>query len=124
MDMAALPDSHPLQALDTAPVNRAIAAAADLPDLLGKLKVASPPAYAQLTGKPLIEAKTPIGTAAVSLVAFLAAKYGLGWDADTCAIIGGAGVIVGSYLMRSISSVPIYGIFRRPANLASHDVAA
>ena len=107
-----LPASHPLKQLDGVPrIDDAIADARSLPALLAKLKTASPDAYGQLVGKPLIASRSPWGTITVAIVAWLASRYGLGWDEGTCTIVGGLGVIAGSYAMRWLTTSPIRSVF-------------
>lgn len=112
--IAELPDSHPLQALNNPEVNQVVAASRSIPEMIDRLKSADPAAYQQLTGKPLLMSRTPIGTLAVSLVAYMSARFGLGWDPGMCELAAGVGLLAGGYAMRYISSEPIWGIFRRP----------
>ncbi len=75
--------------------------------------MADPKALAeQLTGKALIASKTPWGTLAGGIVGFLVARYGLGWDQGTQTLVAGAGVLVGSYIMRWITTSPITSMIK------------
>lgn len=108
------PATTPVTAAATTPaVNSAIAAAKDLPDLVQKLQTASPQLAQQIEGMPLIYSKTPVGTLAVAAVTWAAAKWGLGWDATTCDLVAGAGLLIGSYFMRWLTTSPISGWFSK-----------
>lgn len=93
--------------------NAAIREARDLPDLIDRLQVASPTLAAQFVGKSLAASRTPWGTLLLPVVAYLAARYGLGWTPDVDALVAGVAVLVGSYAMRAATRVPITGLFRR-----------
>lgn len=97
----------------TTPRDQVVASAKDLPDFIRKATAFDPDTAAKWTGKALLASKTPWGTLAVPLVAYLASRYGFGWDDSTCALVAGAGVLVGSYLMRLVTELPITGIFRK-----------
>jgi hypothetical protein len=97
----------------TAATNDAIAAAKDLPSLVTGLQATNPALAQQIEGKALLASKTPWGTLAVSAVSYLASKYGLGWDADTCTLVAGAGLVAGAYAMRYLTAAPISGWFRK-----------
>jgi hypothetical protein len=94
--------------------DKVISNARDLPSLVSGLQVADPALAEQITGKALIASKTPWGTLAVAAVSWGVSHYGLGWDANTCALVGGLGLVVGSYVMRAISSSPIKSWFIKP----------
>ena len=102
----------------TVPVTQAIAAAKDLPDLVNKLQMADPALAQQLEGKTLASSTTPIGTFIVPAVVWASAHWGLGWDATLCSMIAGALVLVGTYVMRYITTSPIAGIFSKGATPA------
>ena len=93
-------------------VDEAIAAAKSLPDLIGRLEQADPQLAQQLQGKSLAASRTPWGTLAAALVAWLSSRYGLGWDDQVSALVGGLGLLAGAYLMRALSSAPIRGLLR------------
>ena len=95
-------------------VDEAVAAAKDLPGLIEKLKTIDPTLSAALTTKPLAMSMTPWGTLAAAVVGWGASRYGLGWDASTCSLVAGVGVVIGAYAMRSISVVRIAGLFTTP----------
>ncbi len=101
----------------TSAENAAVRAATDVPGLVSNLQMIDSPLAAQLTGKALVASKTPWGTLLLPLVAYLAARYGLGWTPDVDALVAGVAVLVASYLMRLLTSVPITGLFRRAAVL-------
>ncbi len=90
-----------------------IAAATDLQGLVNGMKAVDPTLAASLVEKPLAQSKTPWGTLLAGVVTWVSAKYGFGWSPEMCAVVGGAGVLVGSYLMRAISTGPISGIFTK-----------
>lgn len=94
----------------------AIAAAQNLPTLVAGLKAADPALAQSLEGKALLASKSPWGTLAGGIVAWLAAHYGLGWDQATCDLVAGAGVLVAAYLMRKITAAPISGIVTTGTN--------
>lgn len=93
----------------------AVRAAQSLPDLIARLNRTSPELAAQFTGKPLIASKTPWGTLVTTGVTYLATRYGLGWDETTCDLVAGGALLLGAYVMRAISNIPISGLVRRAA---------
>jgi hypothetical protein len=103
----------------TPAVTDAVKAAQDSPSLVQNLAAISPVLAQQITGKPLAASKSPIGTVLVAAAAWASAKYGFGWDASTDTLVGGIGALIGGYLMRSITSAPITGLFSTPAELQS-----
>ncbi len=94
------------------PADEAVAAAKDVPDLVAKLKAADPALAAQIEGKALLTSKTPWGTLACAVAAYASTRWGLGWDQSTDALISGGALVIGSYVMRYITSVPISGLLR------------
>ena len=80
--------------------------ATDVPDAIKALTPLDP----DLAPKALIASKSPWGTLAVSAVVWLSAKYGLGWDEGTCAVVGGGAVLLGSFVMRYITTARIGGV--------------
>ena len=111
---------------DTKAVDAAVAAAKDLPDLVHKLDKVAPDLAQQLTGKALLASKTPWGTLLTALIAYAAAKYGLGWDQSTDELVAGVGLLIGAYAMRWVTTSPISGILRKalPAMLLVVTLAA
>lgn len=97
----------------------AIKAAQDLPDLLAKLQAVDSPLADQITGKSLVASKTPVVTLLVTGIAWVSAKYGLGWDESTDTAIAGAALLVASYVMRFISTTPITGLFKAKPVIAT-----
>ena len=107
----------------TPAVNQAIAAAHDLPSLISELNAVDPALATQIEGKALIASKTPWGTLAAAVVAWAAARYGLGWDADTDALVAGLGLVAGSFAMRAITTSPIAGWFAKAPAVAPSPAA-
>ena len=107
-----------------AAVTDAVAAAKDLPDLVNKLQVVDPALAQQIEGKALAASTTPIGTFLVPALVWLAARYGLGWDATMCSWIAGGLVLIGTYVMRYITTSPIAGIFSKAATPAQQAAVA
>ncbi len=91
--------------------DRIIADARSLPDLIAKAKQVDPQLAQQLTEKPLIASKTVWGTALTMGVSWAATRYGLGWDANTCALVSGLLVLGTSAAIRRITAGPIKGLF-------------
>ncbi len=89
----------------------AVREAKDLPDLIRKLEAVNPALAAQFVGKSLAASRTPWGTLLLPVVAYLAARYGLGWTPDIDALVAGVAVLVGSYAMRFMTSTPITSLF-------------
>lgn len=105
-----------MPALSNIPVvNAAITAARDLPSLIANLQRVSPALAQQLESKPLLASRTPWGTLAAAAVGWVAARYGLQLDATTDALIAGAALLAGSYLMRLATNRPVAGIIATPA---------
>ncbi len=99
----------------TPTVNSTVLSAKNLPDLVNKLQEVDPQLAEQLEGKALVSSKTPIGTFLVPAVVWVAAHYGLGWDVTICTYVAGALVLVGTYVMRYITTSPIAGLFHKGA---------
>lgn len=98
-----------------APTTRAdqvVASAKDLPDLIRKASAFDPDLAAKFTGQALLASRSPWGTLAGGGVAWAVSHWGLGWDSGTCDLVAGAGVLVGAYIMRTITEHPITGLFR------------
>ena len=92
--------------------DQVVGAAQDLPDLINKASTFDPDTAAKWTGKALLASKTPWGTLLVPLVTYLASRYALGWDTNTCTLVAGVGVLVGAYIMRMVTELPITGLLR------------
>ena len=92
--------------------DKLVADARSLPDLIAKAQMVDPALAEQLTNKSLLASKSPPGTLIAGVVAWLAAKYGLGWDQATCDLIAGVAVLLGGYAMRYITKSPIGGIIK------------
>ena len=106
-----------IPAFGTKAENAAVREAKDLPDLLRRLEAVNPALAAQLVGKSLAASRTPWGTLLLPVVAYLAARYGLGWTPDIDALVAGIAVLIGSYAMRCVTSTPITSLFHRPRAL-------
>lgn len=96
----------------TTPADQAVGFARDIPSLIKQAAVFDPDLAAKWTGKSLAASKSPWGSLAGGIVSWLVAHYGIGWDAATCDLVAGAGVLIASYAMRMITELPITGIFR------------
>ncbi len=94
----------------TTAVNGAVAGARSLPGLITNLQSIDPTLATQLTAKPLLASKSPWGTLAAGAVGWLSARYGLGLDDTTTALIAGLCVLAGSYAMRAITKQPTSGL--------------
>lgn len=97
-------------------VNNAVKAAQDLPDLVAKLKAIDPSLAAQLTGKALAASRSPWGVFLALLISWIGAKYGFHLekvmistdpDVSLAQIIDAGCVILGSYVMRYVTTSPI-----------------
>ncbi len=96
----------------TTVTDQVIAQAKDLPDLIQKASTFDPALAAKFTGQALLASRSPWGTLAGGIVAWLVSHYSLGWDDATCSMVAGAGVLVGAYVMRWVTKHPITGILR------------
>ena len=94
----------------TTAVNDAVAGAKSLPGLISNLQALDPALATQLEAKPLLFSKTPWGTLAAGLIGWASARYGLGLDANTTALIAGLCVLAGSYAMRAVTKQPTSGL--------------
>lgn len=97
----------------TAAVNEAVNGARSLPDLVRRLETLDPAAASQLTGKLLLQSKSPPAILIATGIVWVSTKYGLGWDADFAALVSGAVLAGVAYAMRYVTSHPIAGIFKR-----------
>jgi hypothetical protein len=97
------------------PLDDAVAAAKNVPDLIAKAKAVDPDAAAALEGKALITSKTPIGVLATAAISYLAVKYGLGWSQEVDELVAGVAILAASYVMRYVSPARITGLFRKPS---------
>lgn len=93
--------------------DQVIADAKDLPSLVDGLKAVDPALAEQFTGKALLASKSPWGTLLAGAVTWLAGRYGLGWPPEVCALLGGAGVLAGAFVMRAVTKSPISGLFTK-----------
>lgn len=84
-----------------------VADAKSMPDLIAKAKAADPALAQQLEGKALLASKTVWGTAASMVLSWAVTKYGLGWDADMCALVSGLIVMATTAALRAITKGPI-----------------
>ena len=102
----------------------AVRDARTLPELVDKLQVVNPTLAAALVGKSLAASRTPWGTLLLPVVAYVAARFGLGWTPDVDALVAGVAVLIGSYAMRVVTSAPITGLFHRKLVVVSSTAAA
>ena len=98
----------------TLAVNEAIAAAKSLPNLVANLYALDPALATQLESKPLLASKTPWGTLAAGVIAWISSRYGFGFDETTCGLLSGVAVLIGSYVMRALTKQPIAGVLTTP----------
>jgi hypothetical protein len=108
----------------TAAVNDAVSAAKSLPNLIANLYALDPALATQLETKPLLASKTPWGTLAAGMVGWVSSRYGFGFDANTCSLVSGFAVLVGSYAMRALTRQPIAGLLNTPATASSTSMPA
>ncbi len=87
-----------------------IGMAKDVPDLIAKARTFDPDLAASLTGKALLASKTVWGTLAAMVVSWAVTRWGLGWDADTCAEVSGVLVMGATAGLRAITKAPVTGI--------------
>lgn len=73
--------------------------AKSMPDLVAKAETDDPVLAKALTGQAQQFSVTPIGTVLTMLVSGAAARYGLGWSPEFCAVVGGAIGLGGGYLV-------------------------
>lgn len=100
-------------AMDTKKMtDRAVAVSQDMKGLMENLRLANPALAESMTAKPLMASKTPWGTLAAGGIAWLSSRYGLGLDAEMCALLSGIAVLAGSYAMRYITTSPIAGVIK------------
>jgi hypothetical protein len=97
------------------PVNAAIRAAQGLPSLIANLTMVDPALAQQLETKPLVASKTVWGTSLAGPISWASARYGLGWGADTSALVAGIVVTGASILFRLMTKQPIAGVLVTPA---------
>jgi hypothetical protein len=67
----------------------------------------------QITGKSLVASKTPIVTLLVTAAAWASTKWGLGWSDAVDEAVAGFALLVASYVMRYVSTLPITGLFQK-----------
>lgn len=84
--------------------------AQSLPDLISRAELADPDLAKQLTSKALIYSKSIWGNAIALIVSWMVTRYGIGWGADTCALVTGLIVMGVTSVMRSVTSQPIDGV--------------
>jgi hypothetical protein len=103
----------PGTAIHAALTDKAIAAAKDVPSLLAGLQAINSPLADQITGKSLVASKTPIVTLLVTAAAWASTKWGLGWSDAVDEAVAGFALLVASYVMRYVSTLPITGLFQK-----------
>lgn len=99
-------------AAPTTPADRAVALAKDIPSLIRQAAASDPDLAAKWKGKSLIASKTLWGTLITMGVSWAVTKWGLGWNSDTCAEVSGGLVMAATATLRSVSELPITGLFR------------
>jgi len=100
--------------------NDLIADAKSLPDLIRKAQAVDPDLASMFTGKALLASKSVWGNAIALVVSWVVTRYGLGWDANTSAMVTGAIVMVATLIFRALTGQPITGIFTAaPASTAA-----
>lgn len=105
--------------------DRLIADAQDVPSLILAANTEDPALAQALTGKALVASKSTYGATLALAVSWLATRYGLGWGADTCAMVSGVLVLGVSAALRTVTSSPITGLFQpRPVVPAPVPLAA
>ena len=123
------PPPTPTEAATATTRDQLVASARSVPDLIAKAQAIDPALAAQLTAKPLIASKTPVGVLVGMVIGWGLAKYGLAcaagsiatncWTSDDINLAAGvatmAGGVIASYVMRYITSSPIAGIFSKGA---------
>lgn len=109
MSATTTPTAAPTPESDTR--NRIIANAKDLPSLIQTAKAVDPDLAASLTPKALLASKSVWGSAASLMVGWAVTKWGLGWDADTCALVTGLLVMGVTAALRAVTRSPIGGVF-------------
>lgn len=93
--------------------DEAVAGAKSLPELIDRAQMADPALAKALTGKALIASKTPAGVLLGTGFAYLATKYGLGWDQGLCELVAGGALLAASYVMRYVTAGRITGILTK-----------
>jgi hypothetical protein len=95
--------------------DRIIEQAKSLPDLISKAETFDPRLAKILTGKALVASKSVWGTPVTAGISWAASYYGLGWDAEACALVSGAMVVAASAALRYVTVGPVTGILRAGA---------
>jgi hypothetical protein len=98
--------------------------AQSVPGLINSLKAVDPEAAQQLITKPLFKSRTPPVTVAVTVITWLSAKYGFGWDANTDYVVAMVVLAVVSYIMRSITTQATAGLVKTPPMVPPNTVPA
>lgn len=99
----------------TMAVNAAVAAARSLPDLVGRLSAIDPALAVQLQTKLIWQSKTPWGVLLIYALTWLSARYGLQLDPAATQLVAGAGVLLGSFVMRLVTRQPVSLFAAAPA---------
>ena len=98
-------------------VNRAIAAANDVPSLVANLQQIDPALATQITGKALVASKSVYYPAASAAVVYLVARYSLTWDPATVELVSGllalVATVVVSAVCRYVTNSPITSWVRK-----------
>ncbi len=95
-------------------IDDAISRSRSKPELVGHLE--KHPEVADiaesLEGKALLASRSPWGTLFAGIVGLIIARYGLHLDDASVSLISGFCVLIGSYIMRTLTRAPITGIVR------------
>lgn len=78
--------------------DRIVASAHSLPDLVAKAETLDPALAAKLKGQAAIASATPVGALLGGAIGLIAARYGLGLDAEMVNLISGGLVLGGGYV--------------------------
>jgi hypothetical protein len=93
-------------------LDHSVAKSMSVEDLIGTWERIAPDLAEALKGKPLIESKTPWGVMACYIIGVLLGDYGLSLSEAGTQILAGVLVLIGSFVMRYISTARINGIVR------------
>lgn len=94
----------------SATTDRVIADAQSLPDLIARAKLLDPNLAAMIEGKAAIGSKTVWAAVLTPLLAWLVARYGIGWDDGTQTLVVGLASAGIGVAVRFVTKGPITGI--------------
>jgi hypothetical protein len=90
-----------------------IAGARTLPELIQRAKAADPQLAEQLTTKASLASSSLWGSSGTLVVSYLAGRFALGWDQDTCALVAGALAWVANLVIRRWTDPRVTGLFTK-----------